>query len=273
MNIIAMQSSLTYMLITEDNENVSKSFETIEEYLSFKERINNTDEKKYINLFLEDVIKNTDNAFSISDFDTLNSVLDVERIGNQIYLKNIKAKVCLPPSFIETVIQNKDDEDKISRLRNFWVRASNNPDVHITNRIFEFLTNCGMHLLPNGCFVAYRGNVEKSSNIDSDLSIDRLNKFIEIIKSRKKGLSSYVYDKYTDSILPTTDERMSQGCYLTIAEWQNRLVNNVEETRFTDKHTGTMDIRLGSVVAIDRKLCDNDPNIECSNGLTCSPVV
>ena len=147
---------------------------------------------------------------------------------------------------------------------NFWIRASNNPDIHITKNIYKFISQCGNQILPNGCFVAYRSLVPVEDN--SEVSCIDLDKFVSTIRNRKKGLSKYVYDPSINDILPITKQRLKEGLS-TIQELLIKQDKSDVCTKFTDGYTKKMDIRLGSIVSIPRSLCDNDPNATCSKGL------
>ena len=50
-------------------------------------------------------------------------------------------------------------------------------------------------------------------------------------------------------------------------------VVEVPTKTYTDKHTGTMRIKLGQPVKMERKKCNGDPAVECSMGLHCGSVI
>lgn len=48
--------------------------------------------------------------------------------------------------------------------------------------------------------------------------------------------------------------------------------NKYEGTIYTDHHSKTTRIMIGRMVTLDRSKCDCDSSVECSRGLTCSPL-
>ena len=93
------------------------------------------------------------------------------------------------------------------------------------------------------------------SNYDEEESFNALQKFaFNLLENPNYENISDLYSFLQKGNLPITDD----GHFLAY-----KVVNS----KFMDKHTGTMDNSIGKIVYMDRKKCDLDRNSACSTGL------
>ncbi|MGL5913545.1 MAG: hypothetical protein ACRCZB_05215 [Bacteroidales bacterium] len=91
--------------------------------------------------------------------------------------------------------------------------------------------------------------------VEHDLDLEGIKKFIRNSKRNKSCKSvSELYSFLASCNLPITDD----GHFLAY----KKVTKN-----FTDVYTNTIDNSIGSIVSIDRELCDPDSTVTCSSGL------
>lgn len=197
--------------------------------------------------------------------------------NNSIYIKSI-SKLTVPQNFAEKLIEAEEtnNADRITAYLNFWTLLSLNPNSAVRDNLFWFLDKWGMSICKSGLFVAYR-NVElkeQGTKYDQELTAYVSEKYYQI-KNDKKDPNDYnviisPIDEGYDvcRISEHTDDILSIGNLSTLYE-NIVFADDKAGTVYTDNHTRKMEIRLGHVVSMDRRKCDEDSEHSCSTGLHC----
>lgn len=203
------------------------------------------------------------------------NLLDFDPSTGEMYL--IGTNIPMPEMLSTTIEEYIEKKYPIEPLKNFWKRLMLNPDENVRQDLFEFLSTYNFTITKSGKFLTYKAVTHKQK-IENDVASFVSNQQLKMLKWKKSPKSYEVY-KNSDGELAITKSTTFNGWNLTEKEFEHvgnlgELINNISElvedvnaTLFTDKHTQKMDIRLGEPVRQERYTCDNNPNHECSNGL------
>ena len=161
---------------------------------------------------------------------------------------------------------------ELEALDNFWLKCSLNPNLYARENLFEYLQRWEFVITSKGYIVSYRNaNIFQQGNKE-------LHDFIATNYTRIKGQkkSPKNYDVYRD--FDNTTYFIKTDKYKSDYDSENpdRFVGNLQdlynnlselsETVYTDAHSGTTRIRIGEVVSIGMKNC-NQSQVECEAGL------
>jgi len=199
----------------------------------------------------------------------------------EFYLKGYN--IPMPTLLGETIDDYLEYDFPTDGLVKFWKWLMRNPDTHIRESLFDFLSKYNFTINDEGYFMAYKGVVLKKED-------EELNSYIEhAYKEVKSALWKSNPSKYVVYRTDSDEEKGKLGKtkMKTWERWMEKdshpehiLIGNLkslydaledkkdsEELVYTDKWTGTMDIVLGEKVQMDRDLCNNNPDETCSAGL------
>lgn len=194
-------------------------------------------------------------------------------IENNVFLKGFES-VVMPENLVHKIIQCIDQKEPVESFVNFWKLALLNPNPEARKGLFKYIQKQNLIITKMGYFVCYR----KANKTEEDGKVkknDELQKYCtkEMIRLRqaKSSLSRYTIGEL-DGEFFTLDHRT-----VRYTEFKGKklglisdLILKFQESKaevFTDNRTKTMRFSLGDVVKIDRKQCDENPNVECSSGL------
>lgn len=206
---------------------------------------------------------------------------EIDNIDGKIYLCGFNTPV--PDALFEVIKDYHKNNFTLKPIINFWKLLMANPDTRVRESLFGFITKHDFVLTDNGYMLVYKAvkslsdNATKTTEQSTDLYEFVGQEYLKIKKWKKSPAKFGVYRKLADSSLFTVklDETVT---YNSNSEYKfegnlNDLHQNLgvlsetTEIKYTDKHTSTMDIRLGVPVKFERKDCDSDPATECSYGL------
>lgn len=192
--------------------------------------------------------------------------------NGKVYLKGLNFE--LPQDFLDVISKEYNNnhlnlDEVIKPYINFMYNLSSNPNEDVRNKIFSWVHSKGFKITENGYIYAVRWIVKKNG-------ISELTQFIHSEYTKKKiqkksPKNYYVYKLEGDGIdtigiqyiVKSKDVALTNE-YQVIDSLYN-LFNNKEEIVFTDNHTKTFTIKLGEVVSMNRKDCD-ESNAQCSTG-------
>jgi len=185
---------------------------------------------------------------------------DLEVKGDNVYLKGLD--FILPATFLEVLLKAENPKPYI----NFMYNLSSNPNEDVRNKIFSWVHSKGFKITENGYIYAVRWVVKKND-------ISELIQFVhsEYTKKKiqKKSPKNYsVHHGLTYTIIENSkiDKLKSYFPDAEIVGNLYDLFHSKKDLEFTDQHTKTFTIKLGEVVSINRKDCD-ESNAQCSAGL------
>lgn len=205
---------------------------------------------------------------------------EFERDGNAVYMKGIPVSVPRVlidrfTGFIKEVFDRsklaKFDlsymEDKYLALKRFWMWCSLNPDPNVREDLFKFLQNHDIEVNRNGFFFTYRRVVTKKGAKEQDLKLTKFvsSEYLKVRTKWKKNPANYLVAKLGEGEYQIC--KQTKEVVLGTLSHLYETMNESTEQVFTDKHTGTFDIRIGKEVRISKKDCDNDNTRDCSQGL------
>lgn len=183
-----------------------------------------------------------------------------------LYMKGIDLSV--PKELAEQLLLsgNTGDERLYESLKNFWRWCSLNPDPVTRRDIFTFLRTGDFKITSGGMFLAYRrvakvtGDKKKDAKLTAFISASYIK-----VKGQKKSPKNFEVAIEGDDYKIV---KMNSGEKVVgnLAELYTNL-SSLEENVFTDAHTHTMRIQIGTEVSMDRNKCDKDPSSDCSRGL------
>ena len=220
---------------------------------------------------------------------------DFEVTDNEIYLKKLPMPLpaVIVAAFIEVVekmnhawveplYDGKEYEDLMSQytsLKLFTYKLALNPIESSREDALKFIRNQDIRITSLGNLIMYRGIVSVGE-VDKDLSKFVSTEYFKVKKWKKSPANYFVYkcsnatDSDVEYVLGTSIGDSKVQNYNLQEEIGNlaTLYNNLdslEENRYTDAHTYSMDIRIGAVYSIPEEEVDVDSRQDCSSGLKC----
>lgn len=192
------------------------------------------------------------------------------------YIKGVDQSI--PDLLGEAIDEHIEEGWPLDYLKNFGTLLMQNPDPVVRKDLFDFIQTHDFTITDKGYMVVYKAVTHKKK-VDNDLATF-IGKAVVTAKKYKKAPKVYcVYEKEDGELamtLETTYNRWVENGKVeennltlkgNLAKLYDGIADLDDGTVFTDKHTQTMDIRLGVPVVMDRTECDNNPTNECSYGL------
>lgn len=209
-----------------------------------------------------------------------NSNFEIE--NNKVYLKGIKS-IAIPSSIVAyfiSLLENINNTSNINEINNlkeefnallmftFWLLL--NPIESSRNDCLTFIKKNDIQLTSNGLLVCYRKIVSKGSKNKELIKFISENYFKK--KKQKKSTKNYsIYSRLGDYILCKNDKLPKDNNPYWVNEgnlhelYQN--LHTLKENTYTDNHTKTKIIKIGSIYKEDEDRIDLDNTIPCSSGL------
>jgi hypothetical protein len=157
-------------------------------------------------------------------------------------------------------------------LIRFWKKCCLNPNARSAEDLFEFLLRHNMKIDKNGNFYAYRRVVK----IEQDTKLIDLisNAYIKVKSIWKKKASDFEiwYDENKETYKLLQISRINNKNLSSDFSYVGNLENlyldlpNMHQNRYTSRHTGKEDYRVGSIISMPRHQGDDDNTINCSRG-------
>lgn len=193
--------------------------------------------------------------------------------NNSAYIPSI-SNLTVPQMLVDRIIEaeNTNNEDALTAYKNFWTLLSLNPNESVRNNLFWFLDKWNMSICKSGLIIAYR-NVwlkEEGLKYNQELTDFISCQYYRHKTSKKNPENVFVYSynntyKVCYNMNSISDEAVYIGNLKNLYE-SIVSTNDNAGTVYTDDHTHTMEIRLGHIVSIPRKDCD-ERQVSCSRGL------
>ncbi len=200
----------------------------------------------------------------------------------RVYMAGFNTPV--PDTLIEVIKEYHENNYPMDAIVNFWKLLMLNPDTRVRTDLFDFITTHDFVLTDAGYMVVYKAVTDKTEDSDATAFAEFVNRtYLKVKKDWKTGVNKYVvYKDIANNTWDITkkktankwDEKEKNVEILgKLGELHDSLftgevdVNDENTPLFTDMHTRTMNIKLGVPVQQDRKDCDADYRIDCSNGL------
>ena len=211
--------------------------------------------------------------------------------GDKVYLKGIKS-IAIPNSIVGEFIRLQSELDyyEINQLDNlilfnipleklkeefnallmftFWLLL--NPIESSRNDCLDFVKKNDIQLTSNGLLICYRKVVSKGSKNKELIKFISENYFKK--KKQKKSTKNYsIYSKLGDYMLcknnklPKEDNPYWEKIGNLNDLYQN--LHTLKENTYTDNHTRTKLIKIGSIYKEDEDKIDLDNTRDCSSGL------
>ncbi|NJO64512.1 MAG: hypothetical protein HC836_42130 [Richelia sp. RM2_1_2] len=202
----------------------------------------------------------------------INSLINYDQNTKEYYYKDYD--VAMPKGLADAMIDYVDNNYPTESLESFWSLLITNPNKEVREKLFHFLSTYHFTITENGYVVAYKA-VTHTTKVDNDLATFVSNQFFKI-KKRKKSPAKYsilrdskkeLFLVETSSINLGSDNAKEYVGTLKDLFGNIGNLNDANSTKFTDKYTQKMNIKLGVPVKEDRGKCDPNPLRECSNGL------
>lgn len=197
----------------------------------------------------------------------------IDEFGRVSYkLYESTKEIYLPEDLVVAIKNCLEQKVDILPLVKFWELTVLNPNEDARQGLFKFLKKQNIIITNNGYFVAYR-RADIVNSGDSSFS-DFITKSCVKIRSQKTSLNRFnvVREDGELKLLNNTTKIFKEfkGENLgVLKELEEQLLNTDEFNKdvLTDNYTKKMRFSLGDVVKIDRRKCDSNPTVECSNGL------
>lgn len=186
------------------------------------------------------------------------------------YLKGFE-NVFMPDELVKKFIKCKENDEDHNSLINFWKLCLLNPDPAARKGLFKFVQKQNLIVTPKGYVVCYRRLI-KLKEVDNQNLISHV--FNEAVRLKKQKTSLSKYSIVLENGIPVTlshttkkFENFNGEILGTVAELSELYKNRSISGTYTDAHSKTMKIQLGSAVKIPRSECDSNPHQTCSRGL------
>jgi hypothetical protein len=157
-----------------------------------------------------------------------------------------------------------------------------NPDKRVRENLFKFITAHDFVLTSKGYMVVYKAVYRKNNPKSNEQLFAEFLTNIYLLVKKKWRCSPNKYVIYRDA---KTDE-FKFTKLVTAEKWNEKELNieilgnlgdlyeilintrnKEDQVIYTDMHTRSMSIELGTPVRMERHECDSDPAIDCSCGL------
>ena len=202
--------------------------------------------------------------------------------NEKVYLKGIKS-IAIPSSIVAyfiSLLENINNTSNINEINNlkeefnallmftFWLLL--NPIESSRNDCLTFIKKNDIQLTSNGLLICYRKVVSKGSTNKELIKFISENYFKK--KKQKKSTKNYsIYSKLGDFMLCKNDKLPKENNNY----WENignlhdlyQNLHTLKENTYTDNHTKTKIIKIGSIYKEDEDRIDLDNTIPCSSGL------
>lgn len=209
--------------------------------------------------------------------------IEVDTIDNKMYLCGFNTAI--PDTLFEVMKEYYDNKFNLKPIINFWKLLMVNPDANVRESLFDFIIKHDFVLTDNGYMLVYKavhlskGVATKTTEPTSDVYEFVGKEYLKIKKWKKSPNNFTVYRTVVDKELHSIKQndfaslQAVNGANIefigNLGDLHGKLgvLSEASPIRYTDKHTKTMDIRLGIPVKKKRLECDADSANECSNGL------
>jgi hypothetical protein len=184
----------------------------------------------------------------------------------------------VPDDLIEVIKEYAEEGYPLDAIVNFWKLLMINPDKRVRTDLFKFIKTHDFVLTDTGYMLVYKAVAYKERQ-DNDLLEFVTNQYLHVKQDWKCSPNKYlVFRTLADGSYGMTKTETAEG-------WDEKekgvefigklgdlnakldVLSAESQTVYTDKHSGTMIIKLGAPVYMPRHNCDSDPRIDCSYGL------
>lgn len=204
--------------------------------------------------------------------------LEADVDSGEVFLAGFNTPI--PMELVEVIKNYHENNYPLQSIINFWKLLMINPDKRVRNDLFNFISKHDFVLTDKGYMIVYKAVVPVYVNtIDEDLKAFVGYQYNHVKKDWKVNPAKYI-------VYMTNDEQFSITKVDVFEKWDVNekgvtLIGNLNElhvnadkactktkvSHYTDKFSKTMKIELGKVASQERKLCDADPKVDCSQGL------
>jgi len=184
----------------------------------------------------------------------------------------------VPDDLVEVIKEYTEEGYPLDAIVNFWKLLMINPDKRVRTDLFKFIKTHDFVLTDTGYMLVYKAVAYKERE-ENDLLEFVTNQYLHVKQDWKCSPNKYlVFRTLADGSYGITKTETAEG-------WDEKekgvefigklgdlnakldVLTAESQTVYTDKHTGTMIIKLGAPVYMPRHNCDSDPRIDCSYGL------
>jgi len=192
----------------------------------------------------------------------------------------------IPDTLVEVIKEYHENNYPMDAILNFWKLLMLNPDKRVRTDLFDFIKTHDFVLTDAGYMIVYKAVYDKENELDAETKMfaEFISRKVLMVKKdwkcspRKyvvyKNLETEVWDITKKETAEDWNEQEKNIEILgNLADLFDSIFNvevREEETAvpvYTDMHSRTMRIVLGEPVKQDRKECDANYRIDCSNGL------
>ena len=268
MNIHAIRHGQTVHAIV-GAEMYQRSFEDRDGAVAFYQQVLSTKENPTdvnVELLLNECMPGrklvADNIFAIKN--------------GEFYLAGYES-VAMPDELVVRIQAHVEQGLSVTPLINFWKLLLLNPDAHVRDSLFKFMSQYDFPITDNGYFIGYRA-VKPTENTYSAVTNWIPKEFLQL-KAEGANPADYTAVKDPDGgelkAVKTDVITDDKGNFLAPENvlgnlqemFDNQNAGITDAPEFTDWYSGTTNVRLGGTVSMDRSLVDNNPKNTCSSGL------
>lgn len=202
----------------------------------------------------------------------------------EIYMAGFNTPI--PDTLVDVIKDYHENNFPMDAIVNFWSLLMLNPDNRVRTDLFDFITTHDFVLTDKGYMVVYKAVNDVTANTEATAFAEFVNsQYLHVKKDWKTGANKYVvYRDIENDTWEITKKKTAnkwdekeKGVEILgkLGELYNSLFNvqNTEEDDATPTFESMtnlgpkMTIKLGEAVQQDRKDCDADYRVDCSNGL------
>ena len=208
---------------------------------------------------------------------------DFNVIGEEVFLKgvNLAMPATIAATFIEVVekwmlttdVQESVGlQEKFNALKMFWMWTALNPIESSRRDLLAFIRNNDIRITKNGLLEMYRRVVSVGTR-DKEVVNFASNAFYRVSKWGKNPADYRIVEVDGGYMLEHKATEPPKGNIVGNLDEVYNGLPDMKANTFTDAHTRSKSIKVGEIYAEDEEKIDLNNQRDCSNGLTCSPLV
>jgi len=188
---------------------------------------------------------------------------------NEVYLKGIN-NLALPKDIVAEFIrikkENPNNKEYYNSLINFSYKLLLNPLEESRKNALDYVKRYNVLLTNSGNLILFRRILSKNKNLDKTILKSISSNFLKIKSQKRSPKHYFIHSKGDEIVCNRLNKYKDFNCVGNLKDLYNDL-KNLKENTYTDNHTRTYDIKIGSIYKIRDEEIDLNSNKSCGGAL------